>query len=172
MTPFESMAVRRAGPDDAAALKPLIEGGYRGSSARRGWTHEADIIEDERIGADELAEMLRDPSIHFLIAERDDRAIGCIALTDMGWGRAYFGLLCVDPPFQSSGLGSRLISIAEEMARGFGASVMEISVIEDRHELIAMYERKGYNDTGKREPFPAPQPRPLFFRLFEKRLQA
>ena len=45
----ESVTVRRAGPDDADALKPLIEGGYRGGSARRGWTHEADIIEDENI---------------------------------------------------------------------------------------------------------------------------
>ena len=35
-----------------------------------------------------------------------------------------------------------------------------------------LHERKGYRDTGEREPFPAPQPRPLFFRLFEKRLRA
>lgn len=168
----ESVTVRRAGPDDANALKPLIEGGYRGGSARRGWTHEADIIEDERIGADELACMLDDRSIHFLIAESEGRAIGCIAVTDKGGARAYFGLLCVDPPFQSSGLGSRLIRAAEDLARDLGAEVMDISVIEDRRELIAMYERKGYRDTGEREPFPAPQPRPLFFRLFEKRLRA
>ncbi len=163
-------AIRRAGQPDASALKQLIEGGYRGNSARRGWTHEADIIEDERIGADELAAMLADRSIHFLIAESDDQPIGCVAVTDKQDGRAYFGLLCVDPPLQSSGLGSRLIGEAEDLARTLGASIMEISVIEDRAELIAMYARKGYRDTGKRDPFPAPQPKPLYFRLFEKRL--
>lgn len=170
MSMADSIAIRRAGPDDVATLKPLIEGGYRGSSARRGWTHEADIIEDERIGTDELAAMLNDRSIHFLIAERDDRPIGCVAVTDKNDGRAHFGLLCVDPLLQSSGIGSRLIGEAEDLARTLGAAIMEISVIEDRAELIAMYGRKGYRDRGKREPFPAPQPRPLYFRLFEKRL--
>ena len=166
----DSVSLRRAGPADAATLKPLIEGGYRGSSARRGWTHEADIVEDERIGAGELAAMLADPAIHFLIAEKDSQPVGCIAVTDKAEARAYFGLLCVDPPMQSSGLGSRLIRESEELARGLGARIMEISVIEDREELIAMYQRKGYRDTGRRDPFPAPQPRPLHFRLFEKRL--
>ncbi len=171
MSMMGSVAIRRAGPADAGALKPLIEGGYRGPSARRGWTHEADIIEEERIGARELAAMLDDRSVHFLVAEQGSQPVGCIAVTDKREARAYFGLLCVDPAMQSSGLGSRLIREAEELARSLGASIMEISVIEDRTELIAMYERKGYRDTGKREPFPAPQPRPLHFRLFEKRLR-
>lgn len=170
MIASDSLSLRRAGPADAAALKPLIEGGYRGNSARRGWTHEADILEDERIAATDLAAMLADPAIHFLMAEHEANPVGCIAVTDKGGGRAYFGMLCVDPPMQSSGLGSRLILAAEELARGFGARIMEISVIENRHELIAMYERKGYADTGAREAFPTPQPAPLFFRLFEKRL--
>lgn len=170
MSLSDSVAIRRAGPADAAALKALIEGSYRGSSARRGWTHEADIVEDERIGKGELASMLDDPLVHLLIAEQDSQPTGCIAVTDKGMGRAYFGLLCVDPPMQSSGLGSRLIREAEDLARWLGARIMEISVIEDREELIAMYRRKGYRDTGQREPFPAPQPRPLHFRLFEKRL--
>ena len=170
MSTTNSVSIRRAGPSDAAVLKPLIEGGYRGSSARRGWTHEADIVEDERIGTGELTAMLADPAVHFLVAEQGSQPVGCIAVTDKGEARAYFGLLCVDPPMQSSGLGSRLIREGEELARSLGASIMEISVIEDRTELIAMYERKGYRDTGKREPFPAPQPRPLYFRLFEKRL--
>lgn len=171
MSIADSVSIRRAGPGDGNALKPLIEGGYRGSSARRGWTHEADIVENERIGAGELAAMLADPAIHFLIAEKNGQPVGCIAVTDKAEARAYFGLLCVDPPMQSGGLGSRLIREAEELARGLGARIMEISVIEDRQELIAMYQRKGYRDTGRRDPFPAPQPRPLHFRLFEKRLQ-
>lgn len=170
MTLADGLLVRRAARADAAPLKTLIESGYRGDSARRGWTHEADIVENERIAMDDLCAMLGDPSTHFLIAEDAGKAIGCIAVTDKGHGRAYFGLLCVDPARQSNGLGSRLIEAAEERARSFGASVMEISVFENRAELIVMYQRKGYCDTGRRDPFPTPQPVPLFFRCFEKRL--
>ncbi|GGD63318.1 GNAT family N-acetyltransferase [Croceicoccus mobilis] len=169
------IAVRRAGPADAPALKALIESGYRGDSARRGWNHEADILEDERIALSDLEEMLANPAIHLLMAEKDDGLIGCIAVTDKGTNdagihRAYFGLLCVDPTLQSSGLGTKLMQAGEDAARRFGASVMEISVIENRDVLIAWYRRKGYMETGRREPFPTPQDPPLFFRLFEKQL--
>ena len=42
-------AIARAGLGDLAALKTLIESAYRGDSARRGWNHEADLLDDERI---------------------------------------------------------------------------------------------------------------------------
>ena len=49
------MAVRAATPDDVAALHPLIERAYRGDTAKAGWTHEADLLSDDRTSAAELA---------------------------------------------------------------------------------------------------------------------
>ena len=34
-----------------------------------------------------------------------------------------------------------------------------MTVIAQRHELIAWYERRGYRLTGERRPFPATDPR-------------
>ena len=44
---------------------------------------------------------------------------------------------------------------AEAFARDrFGAERMRMTVIDKRTELIAFYERRGYLQTGEREPFP------------------
>ena len=41
----------------------------------------------------------------------------------------------------------------------FGAARIEMTVIAQRDELIAWYERRGYALTGERRPFPAHDPR-------------
>ena len=40
-------SITTATPADAPALKDLLEAAYRGDSARAGWNHEADILDDE-----------------------------------------------------------------------------------------------------------------------------
>ena len=42
------MKLDRAGLDDIEALHALVEGAYRGESAKRGWTHEADLLGGQR----------------------------------------------------------------------------------------------------------------------------
>ena len=42
------IAVSVATPYDVAALHPLIERAYRGDTAKAGWTHEADLLFDDR----------------------------------------------------------------------------------------------------------------------------
>ncbi|WP_163220489.1 GNAT family N-acetyltransferase, partial [Citrobacter freundii] len=70
-------------------------------------------------------------------------------------GLAYLGLLCVDPTLQSAGLGKRLVAAAEDCARAaFGASAMEMTVIDTRAELIAFYARRGYRNSGEKRDFP------------------
>mgnify|MGYP002653511448 FL=1 len=50
----QAVSITTATPADAPALKDLLEAAYRGDSARAGWNHEADILDDERIGIEEL----------------------------------------------------------------------------------------------------------------------
>ncbi|QQN73863.1 GNAT family N-acetyltransferase [Croceicoccus sp. YJ47] len=164
--------IRRAGPDDAAMLKPLLEGAYRGDRARLGWTHEADIVQGERIAEDELHAMLRDPAVHMIVATDADTggAIGCVAITDRGGGLSYLGMLCIAPELQSAGLGTMLLRAGEARAASIGAARIEMTVIENRDTLIAWYLRKGYRRTGERRPFPVPQTPALFFIVLEKTL--
>ncbi len=153
--PELTLTIRLATSTDLPALKVLVESAYRGDSARGGWTHEADLLDDERITAEDLAAILDDPAQHVLIAlDSTGAACGTVTATNKGTGMAYMGMLAVDPARQAGGLGRRLMAAAEDAARGFGARAMEMTVISRRAELIAYYERRGYARTGETRPFP------------------
>ena len=152
-----TLDIRPALPTDLADLHAVIQCAYRGDAARRGWTHEADLLDGERIPAADLATILATPSTRLLVATDNDRPIGCVQITDRGDGLAYLGLLCIDPALQAAGLGRRLIAAAEATAAtDFAAKTMEMTVIDRRTELVAYYERRGYVLTGERRPFPIP----------------
>lgn len=141
------------------ALRALVESAYRGDSARRGWTHEADLLGGDRTSDGELDTVVADPSQRVILAERDGKLLGCVTITDKGNGIAYLGMLAVSPTVQAKGLGRALIEEGETTARReFGTNTMEMTVISRRIELIAWYKRRGYRDTGERRPFPADVP--------------
>lgn len=162
--------IAAATPADAPALKALLESAYRGDSARRGWNHEADILDDERIGIEELEALLADPAVTILIARDDETLIGCVAVTRKDSAMGYLGMLCVLPTLQSGGLGRRLLDAAEDHGRAIGITRMEMTVIDSRDSLIAWYERRGYASTGERRPFPVLRDPPVNFVVLEKPL--
>ena len=168
---------RPAAPDDVPALHRLVESAYRGDSAKAGWTHEADLLGGQRTDEAELLDILADASRVILLAEVEGVLIGCVQVADQGDGLAYLGLLTVDPTRQAGGLGRLLIEAAEAEARSrFAATRMEMTVIRQRSELIAWYERRGYALTGETRPFPLDETtfglsdRDLTFVVMEKAL--
>ncbi len=163
-------AILAASPADASALKALLEAAYRGDSARQGWNHEADILDDERIAPGELEAMLADPAVTILTAQDGESLVGCVAVTRKGTALAYLGMLCVQPTLQSAGLGRRLLDAAEDHARALDIAAMEMTVIDSRASLIAWYERRGYLRTGETRPFPVLRNPPITFTVLEKPL--
>jgi predicted N-acetyltransferase YhbS len=146
--------MRLATSQDLPALKALVESAYRGQSAKAGWTHEADLLDDERTSLDELAATLANPANRVIVTPD---LLGTVTVTHKGDGIAYLGMLCVSPAAQTGGLGRALIAQAETTAReSFGAHQMEMTVISARPELIAYYERRGYTQSGETRPFPSP----------------
>ncbi|WP_247714818.1 GNAT family N-acetyltransferase [Qipengyuania mesophila] len=163
--------IEAAKPADAEPLKLLVERAYRGDSARQGWNHEADILDDERISLAEIETMLADPAVSLLVARGDDgRLTGCVAVTRKDDTLGYLGTFCVDPQRQSAGLGRTLLDAAENDARSSGLAAMEMTVITQREVLIAWYERRGYRRTGETRPFPVLRDPPLRFVVLEKPL--
>lgn len=148
-----AITITPASPADIPALKELLEAAYRGDSARAGWNHEADILDDERIGIDELEAMLADSAVTILTARDGEALIGCVAVTRKGDDMGYLGMLCVSPTLQSAGLGRRLLDAAEDHGRAIGIARMEMTVIDSRESLIAWYVRRGYAFTGETRPF-------------------
>jgi ribosomal protein S18 acetylase RimI-like enzyme len=62
--------------------------------------------------------------------------------------------LSVSPEAQAQGIGKQLMKASEEYAQQQGLKAVVITVISVRSELIAWYERRGYKQTGRIEPFP------------------
>jgi len=165
-----SLAVRAAVVTDLPILQPLIQRAYRGDDARAGWTHEADLLDGERIGIGELKAMIADPAERLLVGFDEDRMVGCVRVANSGGGLAYLGLLCVDPLLQTGGYGKQLIAAAEATARReFDADRIEMTVIDRRAELIAFYQRRGYAQVGTRD-FPVVVDPPLHMVVLEKPL--
>ena len=163
-------AITTASPADAPALKALLEAAYRGDSARQGWNHEADILDDERTAPGEIEALLADPEVTILTAREGESLLGCVAVTRKDAGLGYLGMLCVAPTLQSGGLGRRLLDAAEDHARALDITAMEMTVIDSRAALIAWYERRGYVRTGERRPFPVLRDPPVTFVVLEKPL--
>jgi predicted N-acetyltransferase YhbS len=172
------MDIRPAILADIPALHRLVERAYRGDSARKGWTHEADLLGGQRTDVEALGAMIADPAQRILIAVSEGDLIGCVQVSQKDADIAYLGLLSVDPDIQAGGLGKALIIKAEHTAQSeFAASTMEMTVIRQRGELIAYYERRGYALTGETRAFPLdderfglPVTRDLSFVVLAKRL--
>lgn len=168
------MHIRLTTPADIPALHTVIESAYRGDAARAGWTFESDILSGPpRTNPAKLAAIVRCPGERLLTALEKNQPIGCVQITDRGAGTAYLGLLCILPQRQATGLGRQLIDAAEKLARDdFAATVMEMTVIDRRVELISYYQRRGYVVTGESRPFPIPLDPPLSMVVLAKALVA
>jgi N-acetylglutamate synthase-like GNAT family acetyltransferase len=163
--------IRTATRDDLPRLHPVIERAYRGEEARTGWTHEADLLEGKRTSIEALQSIVEDAGQRLLIAEEDGVVTGCVQVSDRGDGLCYLGLLCVEPSLQAAGLGKQLVTAAEALARAtFGATAMEMTVIDSRTRLIAYYERRGYAASGEVRDFPIPLDPPFFMTVLVKPL--
>lgn len=148
--------VRLARADDAPAIVALVNSAYRGDSSRAGWTTEADLLGGQR--TDEAA--IRDfiagaPQQRMLVHEQSDGSLqACVQLQHRG-DYAYLGMLTIRPTLQASGLGRALLAAAElDVQTRWGISRIVMTVIEQREELIAWYERRGYAHTGETAAFP------------------
>jgi GNAT superfamily N-acetyltransferase len=166
-----------ASQTDIPALHELVNSAYRGDSSRRGWTTEADLLDGIRTDETGLAAMLANAQATILKYEQDGQLIGCVYLEKKG-DRLYLGMLTVSPDAQARGIGKQLMTAAEQLARDWHCRAMTMTVISQRHELIAFYERRGYRPTGQTEAFPMDDPRfglpkqQLSFIVMEKVLEA
>lgn len=167
--------ISKATPEDIPELLPLINSAYRGEEAKEGWTHEADLI-DGNIRTDEqtLLQLLQDPHSTILKYTMGKIIYGCVYLQKRET-HLYLGMLSVSPKFQAKGIGKKLLEASAEHAREMNCQAIDMVVISTRKELVSWYERNGYVDTNKRQPFHTDQkfgtPRkPIDFMIMELNL--
>ncbi|MBY8870635.1 GNAT family N-acetyltransferase [Micromonospora sp. PLK6-60] len=154
MTDMRLPTVRTAGPADVPALVDLVQSAYRGERSRAGWTTEADLIAGQRTDATMVAAAVTDPGGVVLVVE-DGTGIAACCQLERRDGYAYFGMFAVSPGRQGGGLGRAMLAEAERFARAeWAAGELRMTVIRQRADLVAWYERRGYVRTGELTPFP------------------
>ena len=154
------MAIRAADPSDAPQIAALVNLAFR---------VERFFVYGDRTNSDQISAMFQTGT--FLLAEIASQPLGCVYLELRG-DRAYFGLLSVDPVHQRQGVGRQLVGEAERRARDAGCNFMDILIVNVRTELIPIYARMGYVESGT-APFPANVPTkiPCHFLRMSKNLR-
>jgi ribosomal protein S18 acetylase RimI-like enzyme len=149
-----TVPVRVAGIADLGNIVRLVESAYRGDGSRAGWTTEADLLAGQRTDPDLVRALVVSAHDAVLVTGDGTDLLGCCTV-NIREGRVGFGMFAVRPGTQGGGLGRALLGEAERYARErWSASRIEMTVIAQRAELIAWYERRGYVRTGETRPFP------------------
>jgi len=182
--------ISEAEEKDIPGLLKLINAAYRGDESRKGWTHEADLIQgDLRTDEQVLVDLLKREGSVILKYVSGNEIAGCVHLENQdtrltgppdinrdGQGKLYLGMLSVSPVLQGNNIGRKLLIAAEEYAVKNQLNAVIMNVISLRHELISWYERHGYQKTGETKPFPTDDKfgtpaQPLEFAVLEKKLR-
>lgn len=150
-----SFTFRRAEIADAARVVAHVHSAYRGDASRKGWTTEADLLDGQRTDDREIEELVRSEHSQLWLVEREGELVGSFVLKREQAGTVYLGMIAVNPEQQGQGVGRALLEKAEQIVveQRLGTR-LEMTVIVQRSELIAWYERRGYRVTDEKRPFP------------------
>ncbi|MFN4947543.1 MAG: GNAT family N-acetyltransferase [Chryseotalea sp.] len=147
--------IRPATLADVNVLNALVNSAYRGETSKKGWTTEADLLDGTRIDEAALHDLINKKGTTVLCYETESTIKACVELREEE-DKLYLGMLSVSPGLQGSGIGKVLLKEAEFFAKEKGLSYIYMTVISVRAELIAWYQRHGYQVTGERKPFVVP----------------
>ncbi len=113
------------------------------------------FIEGTRTDEERLTATMAKGNI--LLAEDSDGHLLASVYMERRGDRGYLGMLAVNPVRQGEGLGRRLVEAAEDRFREQGCEAVDITVLSQRPELLPLYRRFGYVETGTEE-FRSSQP--------------
>lgn len=149
------MPILIADEKDISTLVALMDSAYRGENSKQGWTSEADLfIGEKRTDETTVGNLIKKSGAVFLKYVNEDGTIdGCVFLHKKE-NRLYLGMFSVSPLAQGKGIGKKLLAAADEYAKKENCSLIYMTVITVRTELIAWYERNGYRRTDRVLPFP------------------
>ncbi len=116
------------------------------------------FFEGTRTDEERLTAMMAKGDI-LLAEDGDGRLLASVYMERRG-ARGYLGMLAVDPARQGAGLGHRMVEAAEERFREQGCEGVDITVLSLRPELLPIYRRFGYVETGSEEFRPSQPLRP------------
>ena len=99
-----------------------------------------------------LAQELRNPQAHFLVAEAGGKIVGYIGVQEI-CGEGYVTNVAVLPEYRRNGIGERLVRAAVDGARARGCEFLSLEVRVGNETAIRLYEKLGFRPQGKRKNF-------------------
>jgi GNAT superfamily N-acetyltransferase len=153
------IVTRSATDADVEAIVELVN---------RAYEVECFFVEGDRTSAEDIRHELATGTM--LVVDRPDRSLAACVFVKVSGERGYFGLLAVDQADQGRGLGPALIHAAEDFARSKGATVMDITVVNVRTNLLKYYRRLGYVADGTEPYVHRPVLQPVHFVKMSKPL--
>lgn len=155
--------IRLADSADAAAITNVVNAAFRKSRREANY-----LVDQDRIDLPAVQDLLRTGT--FLVAEQNQVVAGCVHV-EVNGERSYLGLLSVDPSGQRSGMGSKLMTAAEDYCAKAGSRFIDIQIVNLRKDLPDFYHRRGYVETGTSPFTPGLDPKvPLHFVNMSKAL--
>ena len=142
------MLVRVANLGDAEAVSSVINAAFRKA--------EGFLIDRDRIDLKTVQDLFGTGT--FLVAEENEVVVGGVHV-EMRGERSYLGLLSVNPDGQKSGVGSKLMTAAEDYCAKAGSRFMDLRIVSVRQELPEFYHRRGYVETGTAPFTPGLEPK-------------
>ena len=149
-----SLNIRNAKIDDVAQLVELINVAYRAQS--ESWTTEKAFIDGTRITNKQLSEDLSRSNFKLFVGENEQGLlVACIGLS-FDHNSVEIGTFAIDPTIQNLGYGREMLNYVEAYVAQSCSEVRDLImyVLDVRSELIAYYQRRGYQITGHTEPYP------------------
>ena len=148
---LSQFTLKKAKPAHCPDICNLVNLTYRGET---GWTRETHIIGGDRTTLNEVTAAMAKPGARFYVVYQKQLLAACIYLS-IEHGHAYIGFFCVHPDFQGRGVGKHILQQTEAIAiQQFATEKIRMFVVSQRPELIAFYQRRGYQHTGGQEPYP------------------
>jgi [ribosomal protein S18]-alanine N-acetyltransferase len=143
------MTIRRAGPDDAAAIarqmKVFVDEGGR-------------LATESDTTLEQLTERFRESfgkGNISIVAEEDGEIVGGIGVNPSGIGGVAWLGMSIVAEHRGRGLGRELPDTAIEAAREAGYRKLELEVFPENARAIALYLRAGFEIEGlKRDHYP------------------
>src|ERR1035437_30267 len=142
--------VRPATDADAPRMIELVNSAYSVET----------FLEGTRTDPERMDAMMHKGII--LVAEDDAGSLLPSVYLEVRGKRGYMGMLAVYPARQGAGLASLMVRAAEDRLRSHGCEAVDISVLSLRQELLPIYRRFGFVETGTEEfSFPRPFREPI-----------
>lgn len=145
---------RAANKLDAEVITKLVNKAYRPESGASGWTHESDLVSGSRANVDQVVDIISKPDSIIFLGIKGSEIVACIHIEKDG-SNSYIGMFAVNPTLQGAGVGKQMLAYAECYAsENFSSDKFIMVVVSSRSELIAFYQRRGYQKTGSIMDYP------------------